>query len=92
MLKYDELYEGDYQPSGAYWGQIANKAGLPQARCPQTKGLPRSCFLKSTPLSWKGGNSYKTRACRKAAWAIDELDRDIIGKGLAEKIEAVLKG
>ena len=70
MPKYDELYQGDYQPSGAYWGQIANKVrelchkhgikdGMPRWIAPgalsTNKRIAEKLFLKVYALELEGG-------------------------------------
>ena len=90
--KYDELYEGKYQPSGTYWVKIANKIRelcckhgikdrmprwIPHGSLYINKKIAEKLFLKVYDLELAEENIYKIWAYRKAAWAIDELDRDI---------------
>ena len=92
VSKYDKVYQGNYQPSGAYWGPIANKVRelchkhgindrmsrwIPQGSLAANKRIAEKLFLKVYDLELEMGNTYKTWAYRKAAWAVDELDRNI---------------
>ena len=105
VSKYDELYGPNYHPSGAYWGQIANKVRelchkhgindrMPRWIAPgalsTNKRIAEKLFLKVYDLELEGGNNYKTWAYRKAAWAIDELDKDIEEICSTQGIEGLL--
>lgn len=65
----------NYQPSGAYWGQIANKVRelchkhgindrmprwIPQGHLATNKRIAEKLFLKVYDLELEGGNNYKT--------------------------------
>ncbi|MBL7062300.1 MAG: hypothetical protein ISS54_06145 [Dehalococcoidia bacterium] len=105
MPKYDELYQGNYQPSGAYWGLIANKVRelchkhgindrmprwIPQGHLATNKRIAEKLFLRVYDLELEMENKNKIWAYRKAAWTIDELDRDIEEVYAAQGIEGLL--
>jgi len=103
--KYDELYRGNYGPSGTYWAQIATKVRelchkygikdrmsrwIPRGPLATNKKIAERFFLKIYDLELATENEYKTWAYRKAAWAVDELDRGIEGIYTAQGIEGIL--
>ena len=90
--EYDKLYKGKYQPAGEYWVQIANKVRelchkygikdrmphwIPQGPLATNKKIAEKLFLKVYELELETGSNYKIWAYRKAAWAIDELEKSI---------------
>jgi DNA repair photolyase len=105
MPKYNELYKGSYGPYGSYWGQIASKIRelchkhgikdrmprwIPQGYLATNKSIAEKLFLKVYDLELAMENKYKIWAYRKAAWAVDELDRGIEEIYTAQGIEGLL--
>lgn len=103
--KYDELYKGNYEPSGIYWIQIANKVRelchkhgikdrmprwIPQGSFAINKKVAENLFLKVYDLELEMENKNKIWAYRKAAWAVDELDKSIEQIYTAHGIEGLL--
>jgi DNA repair photolyase len=103
--KYDELYKGNYGPSGSYWSRIANKVRelchkhsikdrmprwIPQGHLATNKSIAEKLFLKVYDLELAMENNYKIWAYRKAAWAIDELDSGIEEIYTAQRNEGLL--
>ena len=103
--KYNDLYGRNYQPSGAYWVQIANKVRdlchkygikdrmprwIPHGSLAINKKVAEKLFLKVYNLEMETGNRNKIWAYRKAAWAIDELDKDIEQIYTTQGIEGLL--
>ena len=103
--KYDDLYKSSYGPSGTYWLQIASKVRelchkygikdrmprrIPQGRLATNKRIAEKLFLKVYDLELAMESNYKIWAFRKAAWAVDELDRGIEEIYTAQGIEGLL--
>jgi DNA repair photolyase len=103
--KYNDLYRGNYGPSGAYWVQIASKVRelchkygikdrmprwIPQSHLATNKKIAEKLFLKVYDLELAVENKHKIWAYRKAAWAIDELDRGIEEIYTAQGIQGLL--
>ncbi|UCH50844.1 MAG: hypothetical protein JSV54_07475 [Chloroflexota bacterium] len=102
--KYDQLYRGNYGPSGTYWVQIASKVRelchkygikdriprwIPPGHLATNKMIAERLFLKVHDLELAMENRYKIWAYRKAAWAVDELDRGIEEIYTAQGIEGL---
>jgi DNA repair photolyase len=103
--KYDELYRGNYGPSGTYWVQIANKVRelchkygikdrmprwIPKSHVATNKKIAEKLFLKGYDLELAMENTHRIWAYRKAAWAIDELDKGIEEIYTAQGTEGML--
>lgn len=103
--RYDELYDANYQPSSAYWVEIASKVRglcykhgigdrmprwIPQGQLAVNKRIAEKLFLKVYELELAMQNRHIIWAYRKAAWAIDELDRRIERMYTAQGIQGLL--
>jgi DNA repair photolyase len=90
--KYHELYGGNYQASYGYGMPIAKKVRelchkhgikdrmprwIPRGPLAVNKRIAEKLFFKVYDLELAMENRYKIWAYRKAAWAIDELDKSI---------------
>jgi DNA repair photolyase len=90
--KYALLYGNAYSPPGAYWLPIARSARelcarhgikdrMPRPIIPGAlalnKKIAEQLFLKVYDLELAGEKEYRIWAYRKAAWAVDELDRPV---------------
>lgn len=90
--KYNDLYQGNYGPSGEYWVRVATKARelclkhgindrmprwIPQSALAMNKRIAEMLFLKVYDLELAKENTNKIWTYRKAAWTVDELDKSI---------------
>lgn len=105
VAKYNELYKGNYSPAGDYWVRIAIKVRelchkhgikdrmsrwIPQGKLAINKKVAEVLFLKVYDLELARENTNKIWAYRKAAWAIDELDKSIAEIYAVQGIQGLL--
>lgn len=92
MEKYKQIYDDGYSPKQEYFGPVgrrvknsvkntASSTEIPRhiqpGRLATNKKIAESLFNETYHMEIESAEEYKIWAYRKAAWAIDELDKDM---------------